>query len=96
MRQRLVLLCIDDSQDVLECEKSFLESFGFAVLTAPSGREGLELACLNSVDTVYLGLLHAGDGRRRSCNRHETAKAASSNHHAFWSDRCSRANIEDG
>jgi len=36
MRQRLVLLCIDDSQDVLECEKSFLESFGFAVLTAPS------------------------------------------------------------
>jgi hypothetical protein len=23
-----VLLCIDDNEDVLECEKSFLESFG--------------------------------------------------------------------
>jgi hypothetical protein len=26
--QSAVLLCIDDNEDVLECEKSFLESFG--------------------------------------------------------------------
>ena len=26
--KRAVLLCIDDSEDVLEWEKSFLESFG--------------------------------------------------------------------
>jgi len=28
-----VLLCIDDDEEVLECEKSFLESFGYTVLT---------------------------------------------------------------
>ena len=41
--QDAVLLCIDDDEDVLECEKSFLESFGYTVLTAPSGAKGLEL-----------------------------------------------------
>jgi len=35
--QSAVLLCIDDNEDVLECEKSFLESFGYTVLTAASG-----------------------------------------------------------
>ena len=34
--QSAVLLCIDDNEDVLECEKSFLESFGYSVLTAAS------------------------------------------------------------
>ena len=34
--QSKVLLCIDDNEDVLECEKEFLESFGYTVLTAPS------------------------------------------------------------
>jgi CheY-like chemotaxis protein len=51
---RAVLLCIDDNQDLLECEKAFLETFGYAVLSALSGREGLELASLNSVDVVIL------------------------------------------
>ncbi|MGA2859589.1 MAG: hypothetical protein ABSE40_22195 [Candidatus Sulfotelmatobacter sp.] len=27
--QSAVVLCIDDNKDVLECEKSFLESFGY-------------------------------------------------------------------
>ena len=31
--QSAVLLCIDDNEDVLECEKSFLESFGYSVFT---------------------------------------------------------------
>jgi len=31
-----VVLCIDDNQDLLECEKTFLESFGYTVLTAAS------------------------------------------------------------
>ena len=35
--QSRLLLCIDDDEDVLECEKAFLESFGYTVLTAPSG-----------------------------------------------------------
>ena len=52
--QSAVLLCIDDNEDVLECEKSFLESFGYSVLTAASGGKGLELASKHSVDVVIL------------------------------------------
>jgi CheY-like chemotaxis protein len=39
---------------VLECERAFLESFGYTVLTAPSGGEGLKLASTHSVDVVIL------------------------------------------
>ena len=49
-----VLLCIDDNLDLLECEKAFLETFGYTVLTAPSGGKGLELASLHSVDVVVV------------------------------------------
>jgi CheY-like chemotaxis protein len=52
--QNAVLLCIDDNEDVLECEKSFLETFGYTVLTAASGGKGLELASKYSVDVVIL------------------------------------------
>jgi CheY-like chemotaxis protein len=51
---RVVVLCIDDNQDVLECEKAFLESFGYTVLTAGSGGKGLELASIHSVDVVIV------------------------------------------
>lgn len=49
-----VVLCIDDNQDMLECERAFLESFGYTVLTAPSGGKGLELASIFAVDVVIL------------------------------------------
>jgi CheY-like chemotaxis protein len=52
-----VVLCIDDSQDMLECERAFLESFGYTVLTAPSGSKGLELASIFSVDVVIVDYL---------------------------------------
>ena len=52
--QSAVLLRIDDNEDMLECEKSFLESFGYSVLTAASGGKGLELASKHSVDVVIL------------------------------------------
>src|SRR5208282_3700235 len=52
--QSAVLLCIDDNQDVLECEKAFLEIFGYTVLTAPSGGKGLELASIHSVDVAIV------------------------------------------
>jgi len=55
--QGAVLLCIDDDEDVLECEKSFLESFGYTVLTAASGSQGLELASLHLVDVVIVDYL---------------------------------------
>jgi CheY-like chemotaxis protein len=32
--QSKIVLCIDDNQDVLECEKAFLEGFGYTVLAA--------------------------------------------------------------
>jgi len=51
---KTALLCIDDDQDVLECEKAFLEAFGYTVVTASSGREGLELADLRSFDVVIV------------------------------------------
>ena len=49
-----VLLCIDDDEDVLECEKAFLETFGYTVLTAASGFKGLALASLYPVDVVIV------------------------------------------
>jgi two-component system cell cycle sensor histidine kinase/response regulator CckA len=52
-----VLLCIDDNEDMLECEKSFLESFGYTVLTAASGGKGLELASIYPVDVVIVDYL---------------------------------------
>ena len=55
--KRAVLLCIDDNEDMLECEKLFLESFGYTVLTAPSGGEGLELAATHPVDVVIVDYL---------------------------------------
>ena len=39
---------------MLECEKSFLESFGYTVLTASSGRKGLDLASVHPVDVVIV------------------------------------------
>jgi CheY-like chemotaxis protein len=55
-----VVLCIDDNHDVLECEKIFLESFGFTVLTAPGGAQGLELACAHPIDVVIVDYLMPG------------------------------------
>ena len=49
-----VVLCIDDNKDTLDCERSFLESFGYTVLTASSGGRGVELATSHSVDVIVL------------------------------------------
>jgi CheY-like chemotaxis protein len=58
--QSAVLLCIDDNEDVLECEKSFLETFGYTVLTAASGGKGLELASVHPVDVVIVDYFMPG------------------------------------
>jgi CheY-like chemotaxis protein len=50
--QSAVVLCIDDNAEMLECERSFLECFGYTVLTAPSGDRALELASMHAVDVV--------------------------------------------
>ncbi|MGA2456166.1 MAG: response regulator [Terriglobales bacterium] len=52
-----IVLCIDDNQTVLECEKAFLETFGYTVLTACSSGKALELASVHSVDVVIVDYL---------------------------------------
>ncbi len=52
-----VVLCIDDNGEVLDCEKAFLETFGYTVLTARSGSKGLELAAAHSIDVVIVDYL---------------------------------------
>jgi DNA-binding response OmpR family regulator len=48
------VLCIDDDIRLLQCEKAFLETFGYTAVTASSGREGLKLAKAHSFDVVIV------------------------------------------
>jgi CheY-like chemotaxis protein len=48
------LLCIDDSQAILEYERSLFERSGYIVVTAASARQGLRLATMSSFDAVLL------------------------------------------
>jgi CheY-like chemotaxis protein len=61
------VLCIDDFRPGLETRKAFLEQFGFQVLVAPNGPEGLRLLKENQVDVVIL------DYRMPEMNGHEVA-----------------------
>jgi CheY-like chemotaxis protein len=55
MSRASTILCIDDEPQILSLRKAFLEAFGFRVLTAESGREGLRLLCEgHPVDLVLL------------------------------------------
>jgi DNA-binding response OmpR family regulator len=51
--QRLIL-CIDDDEAILDYEKTFLERSGYAVMTASSARQGLELAAMHEFDAVLI------------------------------------------
>jgi CheY-like chemotaxis protein len=48
------ILCIDDFKSGLLTRKVFLEQFGFNVLTASSGAEGLQLLQDNHIDAIVL------------------------------------------
>ena len=48
------VLCIDDDQSCLNIHKIILEDFGYAVLTASSAREGLDVFASKAVDAVIL------------------------------------------
>jgi CheY-like chemotaxis protein len=52
--QGKMLLCIDDSQAVLDYEKRILERSGYIVVTEASARRGLRLATIFSFDAVLL------------------------------------------
>ena len=53
-RRQKTLLCVDDNQSSLNICKIILEDFGYTVLTASSGREGLEVFASNAIDAVIL------------------------------------------
>jgi DNA-binding response OmpR family regulator len=53
-RRQETLLCIDDYQSSLNICKIILEDFGYRVLTASNGREGLEIFASNTIDAVIL------------------------------------------
>jgi CheY-like chemotaxis protein len=52
--QGKMLLCIDDSQAILNYERRILERSGYIVVTEASARRGLRLATIFSFDAVLL------------------------------------------
>ena len=71
-RRQKTLLCVDDNQSSLKMCKIILEDFGYKVITASSGREGLEVFASSAIDAVILdyqmpemnGKLVAGEMKR--------------------------------
>jgi CheY-like chemotaxis protein len=49
-----IVLCIDDFKPGLQTRKNFLEYFGFKVLIASSGAEGLQIVKTHHIDAVVL------------------------------------------
>ncbi|WP_333655599.1 response regulator [Dissulfurispira sp.] len=56
-RRPVNILCIDDHDDVLELLTSILEPSGYNVITANSGRQGIEKAVAYRPDLVILDLM---------------------------------------
>ena len=66
-RPKRMLLCIDDSPEIVEYERRILEQSGYLVVTATSVRRGLALATMCSFDAVLL------DYQMPEMNGHELA-----------------------
>jgi DNA-binding NtrC family response regulator len=61
------ILCIDDDHGVLEYQKALLERRGYAVVTASSARQGLQIAADSGVAAVIV------DYHMPEINGHEVA-----------------------
>jgi two-component system, OmpR family, response regulator CpxR len=57
MRPKKVILCIDDSEQSLSIRKFMLETRGYRVLSAASGREALDIFQQGSIDLVLTDLV---------------------------------------
>jgi CheY-like chemotaxis protein len=57
MRPKKVILCIDDSEQSLSIRKFMLETRGYRVLAAGSGREALDLFQQGGIDLVLTDLV---------------------------------------
>jgi CheY-like chemotaxis protein len=53
-RRQKTILCVDDNQSSLNICKIILADFGYKVIAAGSGREGLEVFASNAIDAVIL------------------------------------------
>lgn len=51
------ILLVDDDPDFIEMHKAVLENHGFSVLTAESGREGLDTVRVEMPDLIILDLM---------------------------------------
>jgi CheY-like chemotaxis protein len=60
MCKRELILCVDDEENQLAVRKLVLESKGYEVLTAASGRQALGLLAQNQVDLVLSDHLMPG------------------------------------
>jgi DNA-binding response OmpR family regulator len=54
---KLVILAVDDEPKILEVVASYLESCGFAVVTAANGRQALEVFAAHNIALVLLDLM---------------------------------------
>jgi CheY-like chemotaxis protein len=54
MNWKPVILCVDDTPDVLEGQKVLLKGNGYRVLTATNGKEAVQAFMSHSVDLVLL------------------------------------------
>lgn len=55
--RQFTILCIDDHADMLDYLKSVFESVGYNVITANSGKMGIEIAVSNLPDIIILDLM---------------------------------------
>ena len=58
--QPAIILCVDDEEPGLKVRRILLESAGYKVLTASSGREGIELFKTAIVDAAILDYWMSG------------------------------------
>ena len=58
--QPATILCVDDEEPGLKVRRILLESAGYKVLTASSGREGIELFKTATVDAAILDYWMSG------------------------------------
>ena len=56
-QKKKTILIIDDSSDIVEILKARIEANDFIVLTAMSGKEGIEKASSNPIDVIILDIM---------------------------------------
>jgi CheY-like chemotaxis protein len=74
MSRTVIVLCVDDEAAILASQRKVLESVGFSVLTASSGREAIRLFESRSVDVVLMDFLMTGMSGVKAAERMKQLK----------------------